>query len=82
MTQIAYFYLTEERSTSGKLINPVASFHIGNGARLHSKNVHFAANRTERGLKDSCGIMVSYVYSSTWLHQLRRSARAMLPWKV
>ena len=47
LTQIAYFYLTEER-----------------------------------GLKDSCGIMVSYVYSSTWLHQLRRSARAMLPWKV
>ena len=82
LTQIAYFYLTEERSTSGKLINPVASFHIGNGARLYSKNVHFAANRTERGLKDSCGIMVSYVYSSTWLHQLRRSARAMLPWKV
>ncbi len=81
LTQIAYFYLTEETDPRGKPINPVASFHIGNGARLSAKNVHFAANRTERGLKDSCGVMVSYVYSSTWLHDLRRSARAMLPWQ-
>jgi hypothetical protein len=81
LTQIAFFYLTEERSGSGRPINPVASFHLGNGARLHAKNVHFAANRTERGLIDSCGIMVSYVYSSTWQHELRRSARAILPWQ-
>ena len=81
LTQIAYFYLTEERSASGRPMNPVASFHLGNGARLHAKNVHFAANRTERGLMDSCGIMVSYVYSSTWQHELRRSARAILPWR-
>jgi hypothetical protein len=81
LTQIAYFYLSEERDAMGKPINPVASFHVGNGARLDAKNVHFAANRTERGLKDSCGIMVSYVYSSTWLHDLRRSAQAVLPWQ-
>ena len=81
LTQIAYFYLTQERSASGRPINPVASFPLGNGARLHAKNVHFAGNRTERGLMDSCGIMVSYVYSSTWQHELRRSARAILPWQ-
>ena len=81
LTRIAYFYLTEERSASGRRLNAVASFHLGNGARLHAKNVHFAANRTERGLTDSCGIMVSYVYSSTWQHELQRSARAILPWR-
>lgn len=81
LTQIAYFYLAEEKDAAGKPINPVASFHMGNGARLRAKNVHFAANRTERGLKDSCGVMVSYIYSSTWLHDLRRSAQAMLPWQ-
>jgi len=82
LTRIAYFYLTEEKSASGRILNPVASFHMGNGARLFAKNVHYAANRTERGLMDSCGIMVSYVYSSTWLHQFRRSARAVLPWQI
>jgi malonyl-CoA decarboxylase len=81
LTRIAYYYLTEEKDAGGKPINPVASFHLGNGARLTAGNVHFAANRTERGLKDSCGVMVSYVYSSTWLHDLRRSAQAMLPWQ-
>jgi hypothetical protein len=81
LTSIAHFYLSEERDKSGKPLNPVASFHIGNGAVLTKKNVHFGANKTERGLLDACGFMVSYVYSSTWLHSLRRSARAMLPWQ-
>ena len=63
-------------------LNPVASFHIGNGAQLIPRNVHFAANRTERGLADSCGFMVSYIYSSTWFSALRRTARAMLPWEI
>lgn len=82
LTRIAYSYLTEELDPAGKPLNPVASFHLGNGARLSAKNVHFGANRTERGLGDSCGLMVSYVYSSTWLHGLRRSAEAMLPWQT
>jgi malonyl-CoA decarboxylase len=82
LTRVAYFYLTEERDAGGKPLNPVASFHLGNGARLSARNVHFGANRTARGLKDSCGVMVSYVYSSTWLHELRRSAEAMLPWQT
>jgi malonyl-CoA decarboxylase len=80
LTALAFFYLTEETDARGKPLNPVAGFHMGNGAKLSAKNVHFAGNRTERGLLDSCGLMVSYVYSSHWLHELRRSARAMLPW--
>lgn len=81
LTAIAFFYLTEETDARGKPLNPVAGFHMGNGAKLSARNVHFAGNRTERGLLDSCGLMVSYVYSSHWLHELRRSARAMLPWR-
>ena len=82
LVSIAFRYLTRERDAMGKRLNPVAGFHLGNGARLSAKNVLFGANRTERGLRDSCGIMVSYVYSSTWLHDLRRTARSMLPWQA
>jgi malonyl-CoA decarboxylase len=80
LREIAYLYLTKEKNAMGKPLNPVAGFHFGNWARLAPKNVHFGANRTERGIRDSLGVMVSYVYSSTWLHELRRSARAMFPW--
>jgi hypothetical protein len=82
LTRIAFAYLSEEKDARGKPLNPVASFHIGNGAQLVAKNVHFAGNRTERALSDSCGFMVSYIYSSTWFSALRRTARAMLPWEI
>lgn len=82
LTRIAFFHLTQEQDAGGKPLNPVAGFHLGNGARLGAKHVYFGANRTERGVLDSCGIMVSYVYSSTWLHELQRSVSSMLPWKT
>jgi hypothetical protein len=82
LTRIAHFHLTEEKDSGGKPLNPVAGFHLGNGARLGAKHVYFGANRTERGVLDSCGIMVSYVYSSTWLHDLQRSVSSMLPWQT
>ena len=81
LIRAAYFHLTQEKDASGKPLNPVAGFHLGNGARLNEKSVHFGANRTERGVLDSCSIMVSYVYSSTWLHELSRSVSSMLPWQ-
>jgi hypothetical protein len=26
--------------------------------------------------------MVSYIYSSTWLHELSRSVQSMIPWQT
>ena len=78
LRELTFFYLTEEKDARGRPLNPVANFHMGNGARLILRNVHFGANRTPRGLGRSCGMMVSYVYSSTWLHELRRTARSAL----
>jgi malonyl-CoA decarboxylase len=56
-------------------LNPVAAFHLGNGASVSQNNVNFLANPSPRGLKESCGIMVNYVYTTTWLSQVRRSFR-------
>lgn len=75
LLRIAYHYLAEEKNPQGKPLNAVAGFHLGNGATLSRKNIHFLANRTVRGLQDSCGLMVSYFYTSTWLGQFRRSLR-------
>lgn len=81
LVDLTYFYLTKEKNLHGKPLNPVANFHMSNGATVSPGNVNFGANLSERGMRDSCGMMVNYVYSSTWLHQLRRSVRSALPWK-
>ena len=40
--------------------DPVASFHLSNGARLDA--IHWAADLTESGIKGSAGVMVNYRY--------------------
>ncbi len=73
LTKIAYHYVVNEKTSRNKPLNPVAGFHLGNGAAVYEKNVHFLANPSPKGLLESCGIMVNYVYTSGWLGQIRRS---------
>jgi malonyl-CoA decarboxylase len=80
LTEIAFFYLTQEKDRRGKPLNPVANFHLGNGATIGVKNINFRANCFPRGLTESCSLMVNYVYSSNWLQQISRTMKAFLPW--
>jgi len=73
LCRIAHHYIAEEKTSRGKPLNPVAGFHLGNGATVSEKNVLFLANPSPRGLGESCGIMVNYIYTSSWLGQIRRS---------
>lgn len=41
-------------------VDPVARFHLGNGARIHKLLV--AADTSEKGLEQSRGLMVNYLY--------------------
>jgi malonyl-CoA decarboxylase len=52
-------YLTAGNGGKGP-DDPVARFHLGNGARL--ERIHWAANLSPRGLQESVGMMVNYVY--------------------
>jgi malonyl-CoA decarboxylase len=73
LTKIAYRYIAREKNLQNKPLNPVANFHLGNGATVTPRNVNFLANPSPRGLKESCGLMVNYIYTSSWLGQIRRS---------
>ncbi len=44
----------------GKPIDPVARFHLGNGARVERLN--WAGDPSSKGLKQSYGLMVNYLY--------------------
>jgi hypothetical protein len=82
LSAVAYFYLTQEKNRHGRPLNPVAGFHLGNGATVHPHHVHFGANRSEKGWAESYGLMVNYIYSQTWLHQIGRTVKGLLPWRV
>lgn len=53
-------YLLEEKEGERPL-DPVARFHLGNGARLERLN--WLADTSEKGMRQSVGIMVNYVYA-------------------
>ena len=53
-------YLTESNREDGLPNDPVARFHLGNGAILHKINLH--ADLSAKGIKQSHGTMVNYLY--------------------
>jgi len=80
LIDLAYIYIAEEKDSRGRPLNPVAGFHLGNGARVARSNVNFAANTSPRGLAESCGLMTNYVYSQKALGPIGRAVRSILPW--
>lgn len=58
--QMMAHYMLRARTASGRVIDPVARFHLGNGARLERINV--GGNLSARGLRESHGVMVNYRY--------------------
>lgn len=52
-------YLTRP-NTKGASIDPVARFHLGNGARL--ERINWLGNTSPRGMRESFGLMVNYLY--------------------
>lgn len=46
--------------THSPLADPVARFHLDNGARL--EHIQFAADLSQKGIKQSYGLMVNYLY--------------------
>lgn len=57
--RLAAIYLTQAAALKFR-IDPVARFHLGNGARL--ERINWMANANKAGLRESYGIMVNYLY--------------------
>ena len=60
LERLAVAYLTKVRRNDGKLYDPVANFHLSNGARLERVNAF--GNLRPYGLKASAGVTVNYRY--------------------
>jgi malonyl-CoA decarboxylase len=57
---LAAHYFLKARTAKGRLIDSVARFHLGNGARL--ERVDWLGDLSPKGLRESAGIMVNYLY--------------------
>lgn len=60
LKELAAFYLLEAKRSDGDPFDPVAGFHLSNGARL--QQINLAADTSSRGAKNSWGVMVNYLY--------------------
>ncbi|MBI1775550.1 MAG: malonyl-CoA decarboxylase family protein [Proteobacteria bacterium] len=61
LSRLAAVYLLAERR-GGKPLDPVARFHLGNGASVERLN--WLADTSPKGLVESAGMMVNYGYRS------------------
>ncbi len=64
---LAAHYLLEAKKPDGTPFDPVARFHLGNGAKVHA--VHAMADTSDNGLKQSNGTMVNYLYDLSQISQ-------------
>jgi malonyl-CoA decarboxylase len=56
----AAHYLLKAKTEGAAPLDPVARFHLGNGAQVHA--VHAGADTSDKGLAQSAGAMVNYLY--------------------
>ncbi len=60
LRELAAIYFLEARAGNGRARDPVARFHLGNGARL--ERINWMGDKSEKGLRELAGIMVNYHY--------------------
>ena len=66
LERLAARYLYTVRQ-NGRPYDPVARFHLGNGARI--ERIDFLADTSAKGFKQSCGLMVNYLYDPEEIEQ-------------
>jgi malonyl-CoA decarboxylase len=60
LLRAAAWYFLRAKNRRGMPADSVARFHLGNGARL--ERINWLADATDKGIDQSCGVMVNYLY--------------------
>lgn len=68
---LSAFYFLKAKTSGGRPVDPVARFHLGNGARL--EQINWLGDRSAKGLRESATIMVNYLYD---LDEIERNHEA------
>ena len=65
--ELAAHYLKDAKRPDGYPADPVARFHLGNGAAIHE--VHAQADTSDKGRAQSAGVMANYIYDLSQTEQ-------------
>jgi malonyl-CoA decarboxylase len=60
LMRLAARFVLNEKGGNGRALDPVAHFHLTNGARIERLN--WQADLSAKGLQQSCGMMINYLY--------------------
>jgi malonyl-CoA decarboxylase len=61
LTRLVARYLVQEAGRNPKrALDPVAHFHLSNGARV--ERINWRGDTSAKGMRESCGLMVNYLY--------------------
>ncbi|RIK98619.1 MAG: decarboxylase [Burkholderiales bacterium] len=60
LQRLCALYLLQTSPTDARASDPVARFHLNNGARL--ERIHVGADLSRKGVRQSLGLMVNYLY--------------------
>lgn len=71
LAALAAHYFLVAKAGDGRPVDPVARFHLGNGARL--ERINWLADTSEKGLREAHGLMVNYRYD---LKEIERNHEA------
>ncbi len=69
--QLCAHYLVEAKRPRGTALDPVAHFHLSNGARL--ERINWLADTTPTRMRESAGMMVNYVYQLDRIDELAQA---------
>ena len=58
--RLAAHYFLNAKAVDGRPVDPVARFHLGNGARLD--RINWLGDSSPKGLREAHGLMVNYRY--------------------
>ncbi|MDA0350320.1 MAG: malonyl-CoA decarboxylase [Verrucomicrobia bacterium] len=58
---VAFYLLKAKGRNQQRALDPVAHFHLTNGARM--KQLNWMADTSGKGLRESAGLMINYLYS-------------------
>ena len=67
LTSVTARYITQAKSKTGGVVDPVARFHLGNGARLEL--IRFMADPSSKGVRTGLGMMVNYLYDLRYIER-------------
>ena len=59
-SQLAAHYFLKAKNAAGRPLDPVARFHLGNGARL--ERINWLGDKSSKGMRESATFMVNYLY--------------------